>query len=689
MKNTRSGGSMPQKDLRHLVQQTFPILEWLPKYTEPVGPSGDENKSSTSLPQAESWVSSKLLPDLSGSVLLGCILEAQSLAHAGLSGVDLINGPYSCILPPIFYVIFGTSVHSSVGTGGLVSLLTGEQLARIGETIEDRTHACAILTLEVGLLLAVMGMLNLGALVRFISKPVLSGFVTASAILIMLSQLAPMLGLPEAEVKGGIVHIVLHHIEYLTHTNIATLLLSLVAITWLMNAKKFKSIKKVPALKYLSDFKELLLLVLGAIACSHYNAKREPHKRISVVGDVPLGLPALSFPLQTASDIELAKQLLPAAVLVGLVVFISSFAGAKKFGLLDGYQVRAFNELLGLGFANIGGAFMGAVPTQIGLSRMGIARQAGIKTQLGANLFVGIVVALITMFFSQYLYNVPRCLLNAIIVNGASHLTEFDEAKRLYAFAKVKDYSRKMRAELMVWITGLVATLWLGALKGMIVAVLVSILLILAQVSDPTITALGYDPKTVDHHVEEHPGEKPRPRKWVDRSRRVGIHEESGILVFRLEGPLFYANSDSLQEWLEEEEVNMQLKQSDQEGGYAGIIFSAGAVSFMDTTAVEALKKIIKSYKARKIPFFFANTFGQVGRLITRELEPLMKEGLGEVAEKVHGSSSIDDFILLIKEYIVKVRDADKSPRRRSFIPLKRCGTATGLGPTTSEQSTA
>mmetsp|Transcript_34561 Transcript_34561/g.78974 ORF Transcript_34561/g.78974 Transcript_34561/m.78974 type:complete len:697 (-) Transcript_34561:74-2164(-) len=681
MDKTYTVDSRAHVDMKASLRRIFPILEWLPKYPLSDGSS----LALVGTKPSPSWVMTKLLPDLSGGLLLGCILEAQSLAHAGLCGVRLINGPYSCILPPIFYVFFGTSVHSSIGTGGLVSLLTGEQLAHIA-TVDERTYASGILTLEVGMILALMGICNLGFFVRFISKPVLSGFVTASAILIILSQIAPMLGLPEAQSKGGIVHVVLHHLQYLAHMNTATFVLSAISLTWLMNAKRLKGIKKAPALKYFSDFKELLLLVLGAVFCKHYNAQCAAGTEIHVVGEVPLGLPELHVPIRGSNDIALAKELFPAAVLVALVVFLSSFAGAKKFGLMDGYQVRAFNELLGLGFANMAGAFMCSVPTQIGLSRMGIARGAGIKSQVGANLSVGIIVALITAFFSQYLYHVPRCLLNAIIVNGASHLTEFDEAETLYKFSKAgSDYSVKMRAEIVVWLTGLFATLFFGALNGMLVAVGVSILLILAQVSDPRIVALGYDTRTVEdeHHEEEHGKPlKPRPRRWRDRSKqsdKTRIMEESNILVFRLEGPLFFANADQLQEWLEEEEVQCIARRG-TEGAYEGIIFSAGAVSFMDTTAVEALKKMIDSYTKRKIPFFYANTFGQVGRLLTKELDPLIYKCLGpKLAGSLDGKSSIDDFVALTREYIHNVRDhigdAEQPKKgRRSVVPLRRCG---------------
>ncbi|CAK8991149.1 unnamed protein product [Durusdinium trenchii] len=189
-----------------VLQEQMPILFWLPRYPK-------ENLSA----------------DLAGAMTLGCILIGQSLAHANLCMVDLINGPYSCMLPPMVYAIFGTCVHASVGTGGLVSLLTGEVLADQGD-LAERTQKAAILTALVGIIMSIMGLLQLSFLVRFLSRPALSGFITASALLIILSQVAPMLGLPSWASKGGIVNVVKHHIKYLELLDPATTALSLVAV---------------------------------------------------------------------------------------------------------------------------------------------------------------------------------------------------------------------------------------------------------------------------------------------------------------------------------------------------------------------------------------------------------------------------------------------------------------------------
>lgn len=629
--------STRERSWRQALEENIPILYWLPRY--PL-----EN----------------LQPDFAGSITLGCILIGQSLAHANLCMVNLINGPYSCMLPPIVYAFFGTCVHASVGTGGLVSLLTGEVLAPLGD-LEERTKAAAMLTAMVGMIMALMGVLQLAFLVRFLSRPALSGFITASAMLIMLSQVAPMLGLPDWASKGGIVNIVRHHLTYLEMTSPATLCLSTVTLLFLLNAKRLKTVR---FLKFLSDFKELVMLAVSAVFCTFYNQQAKADERIRVVGKVPSGLPNLTFPVTSAADLQLMKELVPGAILLAFVVFLSSFAGAKKFAMKDGYQIRAFNELMALGFANFLGAFFGSVPTQVGLSRMGIAHQAGIKSQLGANVLVGVVVCLGVVLFSRYVENVPMCVLNCIIVNGASHLTEFDQAVELYAYAQNERYSWKMRGEMFTWIIGFSCTLCLGAFQGMLAAVVTSLVIILYQVVNPDIVELGFRERDgEDTHSS-------RARKWMALDR-AGACREHGILVLRMEGPLFYANVERLQEWVEEQELDYS-ERSGIDNSLDGIILSASAIPFMDTSAVQTLYALIKTCAGRGTLFCIANTFGTTGRIAADKLEPLMLAALktSYLKTQLKNSASIDDFVKLVRGHREALDMRDERPLR-----LVRCST--------------
>lgn len=270
-----------------------------------------------------------------------------------------------------------------------------------------------------------------------------------------------------------------------------------------------------------------------------------------------------------------------------------------------GYQVVAINELLGLGFANLAGAFFSSVPTQIGLSRMGIAYSAGVKSQLGANILVAIIVAAVLQAFSSYLYFVPRCVLNAIIVNGASHLTEFEHMRWLWSLRNTRIRQRTYLVDFTVWWVACLSTICLGALNGICGAVGVSMLLIIYQVADPPITTLGWLEKR---------------RRWMSIKAHGNTQSRTGVLCFRLEGPLFYANVERLQEWLADAEVTA----ADEGRPVRAMILSAAAIPFVDTTALEALKQLLDAYTKRHITFLFANACGQPQKILKHEFGSLL-----------------------------------------------------------------
>ncbi|CAK9034029.1 Sulfate transporter 4.1 [Durusdinium trenchii] len=535
-----------------------------------------------------------LLKDLGSAMTLGCVLFAQSLAHADLCKVTLITGPYSCLAPPLFYALFGTCVQASIGTGGLISLLTGEQLADFGD-LEERTHAGAIFTLLVGVMISAMGIFRLAFLVRFLSKPALSGFISASAILIMLSQVKPAIGLPKSDV-GGIMSIAFLHPKELDDLNPATVLFSFSCLIFLQLFKRLKA-SRSRVVKLMSEFKEVILLLVSSLVSWQFSEEYQ----IAVIGHVPAGMPTVQWPLRTSDDWVLAQQLLPGAAMVALVTFLSSFAAARKFSLKAGYQVVATNELLGLGAANVAGAFCGAVPTQAGLSRMGIAASMGVKNMLGGNVFTAGMVGLILLLLSPYLFFVPRCALNVIIIIGASTLTEFSHVWWLWSLRSTRTRQRTYVTDFLVWWVAFLFTLFLGALKGILGAVVVSLVLIVYQVADPPITTLGY---CQCRH------------RWLNVKERRDTEQHPGVLAVRPEGPLFYANTERLEEWLDEMEISASMAGCPVKA----IILSFAAVSFMDTSALEALSTMIEAYAKRNIVLLVAHASGQPRQLLMHAL---------------------------------------------------------------------
>jgi len=255
--------------------------------------------------------------------------------------------------------------------------------------------------------------------------------------------------------------------------------------------------------------------------------------------------------------------------------------------------------------ANAGGALFGAVPTQIGLSRMGIAYSAGVQSQLGANIYVAIIVGAVLQLFSPLLHNVPRCVLNVIIVCGASHLTEFEHMFWLWSLRTTRTRQRTYVVDFTVWWIACLSTLSLGALNGIVCAVAVSLALILYQVADPPITTLGWDTER---------------ETWLNIKAHDEARQRSGILVFRVEGPLFYANVENIQEWLQQKEIDADVRGRP----LRALILSAAAMPFIDTTALDALRQMLQDYHKRNVVFMVANATGQPQRILKHVLSDFL-----------------------------------------------------------------
>ena len=225
--------------------------------------------------------------DVAGGITLGLVLLAQSLAHAHLCGVAPIRGPYACLLAPLAYALLGTCHEASIGTGGLVSLVVSEQLAREYATPEERSARAATCALLVGLVLCVMGLLRLAFLVRFLSRPALSGFISGSALLIIKSMSGPMVGghLPRPD----------------EHAHRSTALLSAMCLAWLFAAKPLANAARGTALERVAEgaarFKALVALALASAAVS---LKLAPG--VGVVGEVPQGLPPIKLDVLSTTE---------------------------------------------------------------------------------------------------------------------------------------------------------------------------------------------------------------------------------------------------------------------------------------------------------------------------------------------------------------------------------------------------
>lgn len=538
------------------MRKFIPILDWLPNYKK-----------------------ANLSGDLSAGITVGVMLIPQGMAYAMLAGLKPIYGLYASTLPLLIYAIFGTSRQLAVGPVAVVSLLIASGVGALAEIGSDSFVGMAILlTLIVGVIQLLMGLFKIGFIVNFLSHPVLSGFISAAAIYIAFSQLKHILGIqiPRGKVYETIYQIYLK----IGELNPVTLMVGAGGIATIIILKKIS--RRIPYPLVVVLLGMLLGYILGLDAY-----------HISIVGDVPQGLPHVEAP-RVSKDAVLA--LLPIAFTIALIGFTESIAVAKSIQKKHkNYEIDASQELLALGITNIGSSFFQSFPTMGGFARSAVNDQAGAKTGL-ASIISATIVVLTLLFLTPYFYYLPNAVLAAIIMVAVFGLIDFKEAKHLWKTDR-KDFA-------MFLITA-VATLGLGVEQGIIVGIGVSVVGLLIRVSYPHIAELGLEEKSGN---------------FLNIERFRGVKVDDEILILRLDAQLFFANTRFFQDKLKALESKRE--------NLKAVILDARGINGMDSSAVHTLKDIVRDYQKRNIRFFMANVKGPVRDVMRRSgLRALIGEG--------------------------------------------------------------
>ena len=549
------------------MKRFFPILDWLPNYDK-----------------------ANLSGDLTAGITVGVMLIPQGMAYAMLAGLPPIYGLYASTIPLILYAILGTSRQLAVGPVAVVSLLIASGVGALAEVGSESFIGLAILlSLMIGVIQLLMGIFKVGFLVNFLSHPVLSGFISAAAIYIAFSQLKHILGI---DIPRGKVYETAYNIYVKSgDVNFVTMAVGLGGIAVIIILRKIN--RRIPF--------PLIVVLLGlgvgyALGLDSYG--------VSIVKDVPMGLPGFVVPTFSSESIY---ALLPIALTIALIGFTESIAVAKSIQKKHkNYEVDASQELLALGAANIGGAFFQAFPTMGGFARSAVNDQSGAKTGL-AGIISASVVILTLLFLTEYFYFLPKAVLASIIIVAVFGLIDFKEGKHLWKTDR-KDFT-------MFMITA-VATLSLGVEQGILVGVVVSIIGLLIRVSYPHIAELGLDAKS---------------KKYLNVDRFEHINPEDEVLIVRLDAQLFFANTRFFQDKLKSlEEKRENVK---------AVILDSRGINGMDSTAIHALQDLVADYHKRDIRFLMTNVKGPV-RDVMRKTK--LRAKIGE-----------DNFFLSIQDALV------------------------------------
>lgn len=508
-----------------------------------------------------------LREDVTAGLTAAAVVIPMAMAYATIAGLPVQVGLYTAFLPMLIYAVFGTSRPLSVSTTSTIAILAGAQLGHVvpESDPESLLRASAMLTLLVGAILVLASFLRLGFLANFISEPVLIGFKAGVGLVIVLDQAPKLLGIHFH--KSSFVRNLLAIVDGLSDVSAATAAVGIVTIALVVGVERV--LPRAPA--------PLIAVAVGIAGSSLLGLEA---RGVTSVGQVPQGLPSLVLP-----DFSLAAQLWPGAMGIALMSFTETIAAGRTFAISGEPHPRANQELLATGLANAGGALLGAMSVGGGTSQTVVNRLAGARTQLAELVTAG--AALATMFLLAPLIGLmPEAALAAVVIVYSIRLVQ---PAAFRAILKIR------RTEFVWSLAALAGVVVLGTLKGIIVAIVVSLAALMHQVAYPPVYVLGRKPGTNIFRPlsNEHPEDETFP----------------GLLLLRLEGRLFFANA---------EHIGEKIRPLLDEAKPKIVAFDLSNVFDLEYTALKMLTEAEKKHRERGVLMWLVGLNPEVLAVVQR-----------------------------------------------------------------------
>lgn len=523
------------------MKKFFPILSWLPNYKK-----------------------AYLSGDLSAGLTVGVMLIPQGMAYAMIAGLPPVYGLYAAMIPQVIYAVFGTSRQLAVGPVAMDSLLVAAGISVIATAgTEDYIVLAILLSLMMGSIQLVFGLFRMGFLVNFLSRPVISGFTSAAALIIGINQLKHLTGI-DIERSNLIFKILYDAVARFGEANWLSLGIGIAGIVLLKNIKKIHP--SIPG--------ALAVVVLGILVVQFGHLDT---MGVKIVGVVPQGLPDFALPDISSGHFQ---ELVPVALTLALIAFMEAISVAKAIQAKHKgeYEIDANQELIGLGMGNIIGSFFSAYPTTGGFSRSAVNEQAGARTNLAA-IISAALIALTLLYLTPLFYYLPKTILAAVIMVAVFGLIDL----------KLPVYLWKTRKEdfLMLLIAFLV-TLAVGIKEGIGVSVAMSLVAMIYRSTKPHYAVLGKLPNSNEF-------------RNVERFKEVILRPE--ILAIRYDAELYFANAnhfvDTIKKEIEHKGSQLRL-----------VVLHAGSMAHIDSTGLYALTELINDLDKQGVQFYLTNLIG-------------------------------------------------------------------------------
>jgi SulP family sulfate permease len=545
--------------------------------------------------------------DALAGLTVWALLVPQALAYAQLGGFDPVIGLYASIGALLGYALMGGVREMSVGPEATIALLTASIIAPLAEGDPSRYLALgAGVALMAGILLVLAGIARLGFVTRYLSRPLLVGYVAGSAIVMIVSQLDSLIGITLVAQDDTLAELG-ETIRRLGETDLTTLAVGLGVIAIVLIVKRID--KRLPA---------YLVGVLAAIAVSVVLGLEA--QGVKVVGDIPPGLPPLGLPDIGLVDLQLL--LVPAAA-IGLLIYADSGVTGQVLGRRGNYRVDGDGEFLGLGAANIGASLTGGFPVNGSQSRSFTAADMGARSQL-TGMVAAALVAVTLLFLTWLFAPLPKSALAGVIIVVAAGLLDPAEFRRL---------ARVARSEAALAVLATVIVVTVGMLAGVLVIALLSLLLVAQRAARPPRTLLVRVPGTDSFRAADStPEGRPEP----------------GMLLYRFDGPLFFANADVFRD-----DITEAVAASEPPAQW--VVLDMEGVADTDSTATQMLVELLGDLAGRGVTVAFARLKSPVAAYLERA-------GIGAAADPGRVFLEVDDAVAAFHDLAQSAQHASGRP---------------------------
>ena len=516
--------------------------------------------------------------DLLAGTITAILLVPQGMAYAMLAGLPPEMGLYASIVPPFVYAFFGTSRALAVGPVAVAALMVANALNNYagGDQAAWITGAM-ILAAETGFFLLILGMFRLGALVSFVSHPVLAGFTTGAAVLIITSQIKHLAGIDLP--RGDGLETVLAFLQHMDQTHWLTFVFSALSIALLLLGRQplvrlLQRLGLSPRAAGMTARGAPLVIVIVATLAAAVLVPAGADG-LAIAGAIPTGLPIAGLEFFRASG---WIELLPSSILIALVGYVESVSVAKVLAARRRQKIDANKELTALGVTNVAAAVAGTMPVAGGFSRSIVNFDAGAQTQVAA-IVTAVLVAVVALFFTAAFHYLPNAVLAAIIVVAVAQLIDLSEARSIWRYD---------RGDGAAWLVTAVAVLVLGVELGLIAGIAVSLATYLWRTSKPHMAVMGRVPGT--HHF-----------------RNVNRHVVDTLpdtLIIRIDENLYFANTASVEEYILDHVVCCE--------DVKHVLLVMSAVSYVDSSALETLEHLNEDLAAAGVTLHLAEVKGPV-----------------------------------------------------------------------------